>query len=246
MYQPQINMADRAVVGVEALIRWKHPTKGMIPPGYFIPIAEENDLIGAVTSFVVRAAIEQQGLWKVKGKNLRVSINMSPKILDDLDIPEKLASYANDAGADISKVMIEVTETAVMTNVAKYMDILARLKMKGFGLSIDDFGTGFSSLQQLVRVPFTELKVDQAFIRKLDTDKDCRTIAEISILLAHKLGMRVVAEGIAEALVTTAVGLIVALLAVIPQSVFNRWSDEIELELEESSSELVEFILTHH
>ncbi|MCP4078112.1 MAG: EAL domain-containing response regulator [Gammaproteobacteria bacterium] len=195
-YQPQIAIASREVVGVEALVRWKHPTKGIIPPNYFIPLAEKNELIADVTYYSVRTAIRQQGLWRKKGKNLRVSINMSPKVLDDLDMPEKMSICSTEMGADIAKIMIEVTETVIMSDVARYMDILARMRMKGFGLSIDDFGTGYSSLQQLVRVPFTELKIDQAFIRKLTTDKECHTITRISILLAHELGMSVVAEGI--------------------------------------------------
>ena len=195
-YQPQINIADRKVVGVEALVRWGHPIKGMVPPGYFIPMAEEYDLISDITSYVTYAAISQQGKWKAEGINLRMSINMSPKILDDLNIPEKLTAYAVEMGVDTSDIMIEVTETALMADIVRYMDILARLRMKGFNLSIDDFGTGYSSLQQLVRVPFTELKIDQAFIRKLNSDPECKTITEISILLAHKLGMNVVAEGI--------------------------------------------------
>jgi EAL domain-containing protein (putative c-di-GMP-specific phosphodiesterase class I) len=196
IFQPQVDMTTREFVGVETLVRWKHPHKGMIPPGYFIPFAEEFGMISEVTTFVNKAAIRQLGDWTRQGLNIRLSVNMSPKILDDLDLPEKLAEYAEEVGARVPDIMIEVTETAVMLDVARYMDILARLRMKGFHISIDDFGTGYSSLQQLVRVPFTELKIDQAFIRKLDSDKDCRTIAEISVLLAHKLGMHVVAEGI--------------------------------------------------
>jgi EAL domain-containing protein (putative c-di-GMP-specific phosphodiesterase class I) len=125
-----------------------------------------------------------------------MSINMSPKNLDDLLLPEKLTSCAIAMGANINSIMIEVTETALMSDVVRYMDILIRLKMKGFNLSIDDFGTGYSSLKQLVRAPFNELKIDQTFIKNLDTDQECRTITEVSILLAHKLGMKVVAEGI--------------------------------------------------
>ncbi|MFT5655332.1 MAG: EAL domain-containing protein (putative c-di-GMP-specific phosphodiesterase class I) [Arenicella sp.] len=196
VYQPQVSINDRELIGVEALVRWKHPVKGMIPPNYFIPMAEENDMISAITSFTTKAAIRQQGIWKSQGKNLRVSVNMSPKIFDDLDLPKKIEACASNLGADISKLMIEVTETALTTNLARYMDVLSRLRMKGFGLSIDDFGTGYSSLQQLIRVPFSELKIDQAFIRKLTTDKECYTISKISIMLAHELGMSVVAEGI--------------------------------------------------
>jgi len=196
VYQPQINMTDRTVVGVEALVRWKHSTKGMISPAYFIPIAEENGLISSISSYVNKTAISQQREWQKKGMRLRMSINMSPKILDDLDFPEKLEACVRAAGGNISDIFIEVTETSIMLDTVRYMDILARLRMKKFNLSIDDFGTGYSSLQQLVRAPFTELKIDQTFVKNLDTDEECRTIAEITILLAHKLGMHVVAEGI--------------------------------------------------
>jgi len=197
-YQPQINMSDRSVVGVEALIRWNHPSKGRIAPNYFIPLAEKNGLISDISQYVNQAAIRQQGEWKAQGIDLRMSINVSPQILNDLDMPEKLARYAKEMGVDTSDIVIEVTETALMSNIVHYMDILTRLRMKGFNLSIDDFGTGYSSLQQLVRVPFTELKIDLAFIQKLLTDQECKTITEISISLAHKLGMHVVAEGIEE------------------------------------------------
>jgi EAL domain-containing protein (putative c-di-GMP-specific phosphodiesterase class I)/FixJ family two-component response regulator len=196
MYQPQINMVNRDVIGVEALVRWKHPLRGLIPPGVFIPIAEENNLMKEISLFVTNTAIRQQANWLKLGMNLRMSINISPKNLDDLLLPEKLASCANEMGASISNIMIEVTETALMSDVVRYMDILTRLKMKGFNLSIDDFGTGYSSLKQLVRAPFNELKIDQTFIKNLDSDEECKTITEISILLAHQLGMKVVAEGI--------------------------------------------------
>jgi len=197
-YQPQINMHDRSVVGVEALVRWNHASKGNIPPNYFIPLAEKNNLISDISQYVNQAAIRQQGEWKAQGIHLRMSINVSPQTLNDLDMPEKLARYATEMGVNTSDIVIEVTETALMSNIVHYMDILTRLRMKGFNLSIDDFGTGYSSLQQLVRVPFTELKIDLAFIQKLLTDQECKTITEISISLAHKLGMRVVAEGIEE------------------------------------------------
>lgn len=196
VYQPQINMENREVIGVEALIRWNHSSRGLVPPDIFIPIAEQNNLMKDISSFVTNTTIKQQAEWLKSGVNLRMSINISPKNLDDLLLPEKLAATVNKEGADINSIMIEVTETSLMTDIIRYMDILTRLKMKGFKLSIDDFGTGYSSLQQLVRAPFDELKVDQAFIKNIDSDKDCKTIAEISILLALKLGMKVVAEGI--------------------------------------------------
>lgn len=196
VYQPQINITNRKVIGVEALVRWKHSERGLIPPDIFIPIAEGNNLIKDISTFVTKTSIRQQAEWLKNGIDLRMSINMSPKILTDLDMPEKLSSCAKEMGANIKNIVIEVTETALMSDVVRYMDILARLKMKGFNLSIDDFGTGYSSLQQLIRAPFNELKIDQAFIKNIDTDKECKTITAISIMLAHKLGMTVVAEGI--------------------------------------------------
>ncbi|MFB0980728.1 MAG: EAL domain-containing response regulator [Alteromonadaceae bacterium] len=196
VYQPQIKIINRDFVGVEALLRWKHPSRGMIPPDIFIPIAENNNLIKDISLFVTETAIQQQADWLSIGIDLRMSINLSPKNLDDLLLPEKLAFFAFEKGARNNSIKIEVTETALMSDVVRYMDILTRLKMKGFNLSIDDFGTGYSSLQQLVRAPFNELKIDQAFIKNLDTSAECRTITEISILLAHNLGMTIIAEGI--------------------------------------------------
>ena len=148
---------------------------------------------------MTQTAISQQRKWQDEGVYLRLSINASPLILDDLAMPEKLSNYAAEIGIDPSCITIEVTETAVMSDLVRYIDILARLRMKGFNLSIDDFGTGYSCLQQLIRVPFTELKIDQAFIRNVNSDEECRTIVKISIMLAHELGMNAVAEGIEDA-----------------------------------------------
>ena len=196
VFQPQINIASRKVTGLEALIRWRHPVKGNIPARNFIPVAEDNGLITGMTSFATKTAFRQMALWHRHGLNLQISINFSPKMLDSLDFPEQLSRHAVNMGADISKITIEVTETTLMTDVKRYMDILTRLRMKGFRLAIDDFGTGYSSLKQLVRAPFSELKIDQIFVKNIADDKECLSIVEISILLAHKLGMRVVAEGI--------------------------------------------------
>jgi len=195
-YQPQVDLSSRTVIGVEALIRWLHPVKGIISPSIFIPIAEEEGVIEEMTTFSAQTAIQQAGLWKQQGLTLRMSINMSPKVINDLNMPEKLAYYAAKAGVESSDIMIEVTETSVTSDRCCYIDILTRLRMKGFGVSIDDFGTGYSSLQQLVQIPFSELKVDQAFVSNIVNEPEKMIITEISILLAHKLGLHVVAEGI--------------------------------------------------
>jgi len=195
-YQPQIKFENREVIGAEALIRWDHPEKGLISPAQFIPLAEQNELMGKISRFVIRTAINQQMLWKKQGLDFQISINLSQKNLDNLYAPEELFNYALQSGVNPSNIMLEVTETAMMENLGNYMDILARLKIKGFKLAIDDFGTGHSSLIQLIRASFNELKIDQTFIKQLLTNNECFTITEVSISLAHKLGMHVVAEGI--------------------------------------------------
>jgi len=195
-YQPQINISTRKITGLEALIRWNHPANGPVPASYFIPLAEETGLISDLTTHTINTAFKQMALWNENGLNLQMSINVSPKILDDLDFPGKLVKLTRTLKLDATKITIEVTESSLMSDVARYMDILARLRMKGFRLAIDDFGTGYSTLQQLVRAPFSELKIDQSFVKRMDIDKECRSIVEISILLAHKLGMHVIAEGI--------------------------------------------------
>lgn len=196
VYQPQIRLADRMVCGVEALIRWVDPEKGFISPGEFIPFAERNGLIEGINNFVARHAIEQLGLWRQKGHDLTISINVSPASIANVDLPKELMRIAQQNNIPSSAIIIELTETAVMSDAGRYMDILTRLRMKGFELAIDDFGTGYSSLQQLVRLPFTKLKIDQAFITHICDDKECETVAAMATELAHRLGMKVVAEGV--------------------------------------------------
>lgn len=199
VYQPQIRLSDRSVSGLEALIRWVHPQNGFISPKDFIPFAEENGLIDGINNLVVKTAIEQLGVWHRLGYAWTVSINLSPAAIADIDFPERLTELAVCNRVSASCIIIEVTETALMSDVGNYMDILTRLRMKGFGLSIDDFGTGYSSLHQMVRLPFTELKIDQAFVTKICEDFECETVTEIATTLAHRLGMTVVAEGVEDA-----------------------------------------------
>lgn len=195
-YQPQIHLSDRTVCGVETLIRWEHPEKGFISPGVFIPLAEQHGLIDAINLYVANGAMTRLGKWIAEGYHFTLSINVSPASIADLDFPEHLTALCVEHNVSPSSVIVEVTETAVMADVGDYMDILTRLRMKGFGLAIDDFGTGYSSLQQLVRLPFTELKIDQAFITHIAEDRECQTVTRMAIMLAHELGMSVVAEGV--------------------------------------------------
>ncbi|NQU57589.1 MAG: EAL domain-containing response regulator [Rhodospirillales bacterium] len=196
VYQPKIEMNTRELSGVEALVRWHHKKKGVIPPSMFIPFAEQHGLIGKLTTLVITKALEQMGKWKDEGHEFKISINMSARTLTDLDFPDQLLSHVKSQGLKPEQLIIEITETSVLKNLMESLDILTRLRMKGFGLSIDDYGTGYSSMQQLQKIPFSELKVDQSFVMQSDILEEARTIVESTINLGRRLGMTVVAEGI--------------------------------------------------
>ncbi|WP_193183143.1 EAL domain-containing response regulator [Nisaea sediminum] len=198
-YQPQISLKDGSVTGAEALIRWNHPDMGVVAPEAFVPQVESSDLIGPMTDYVVSRACRDLSELEKDRLLFRISINLSANSIYDLSLPEKLARQFDDSGIDPGHVVLEITETAVMKDVAASIDVLTRLRMKGFHLSIDDFGIGYSSMEQLVRIPFSELKVDQKFVRSLLESREYRSVAEVSIALGHKLDMTVIAEGIEDA-----------------------------------------------
>ncbi|MDF1881044.1 EAL domain-containing response regulator [Sulfurimonas sp. MAG313] len=195
-YQPKIGIKNSSCVSVEALVRWQHPRYGLISPDKFIPMAEERGLIDALTWVVMEVVMKQCSLWRAMDINISVAINMSASTLKDLSVPEKIDKLLNKYELKASDIILEVTETALMQELIKSLDILTRLRLKGFKLSIDDFGTGYSSLVQLHRVPFTEIKIDQSFIMNMLEDKESLAIAETVVVLGHKLGMTVVAEGV--------------------------------------------------
>lgn len=195
-YQPQIDLATNEIKGVEALIRWQHPSRGLVPPGMFIEIAEQSGLMGELTSYVIDMAVKQSNQWKKAGLDITISVNVSAENITTLSLPEHLSDLINDHGLNPQSIVLEITESALMGELKTSLDILTRLRMKGFGLSIDDFGTGNSSLVLLHRVPFTELKIDMSFVKYMDTDADAFSIVETCVMLAHKLHMAVVAEGI--------------------------------------------------
>ncbi len=197
-YQPKASMAEgRWVIdAVEALVRWKHPKLGLVLPDEFVSVAEDNDLIAELTDLVFRDAIGNCASWRDSGAPLTVAVNFSPCLLTDLAFPDRLNGLIQEFGADPSLLIVEVTESAAMIEPATTMDILTRLRVKNFGLSVDDFGTGFSSLKQLYRMPFNEIKVDSSFVREMERDPEARTIVETVVYLAHKLGMTACAEGV--------------------------------------------------
>jgi EAL domain-containing protein (putative c-di-GMP-specific phosphodiesterase class I) len=195
-YQPLVSLANGKVLGVEGLVRWRHPVHGMIRPDQFIPVAEETGVIREITGFVLAEGMRQARAWSAAGCPLTVALNVSIGDLGALDFPDQAASLANIAGIEPSAITLEISEHQVIQQLGTALDVLSRLKLKGFRLAIDDFGTGYSSLAQLRDLPFDELKIDRGFVHKSPATAKLRTICAASIRLAHELKMSVVAEGI--------------------------------------------------
>jgi len=195
-FQAKFCTKTRRILGAEVLARWIHPEHGMVGPDRFISLAEREGLIDRLTDSVIRQALAKCRDWRKAGMLPRVALNLSPHMLHNLDLPDALVDIARDYDIPPEMITIEITETALAGDFTSQLDILTRLRMRRFGLSIDDFGTGYSSLKQLQQGPFTELKVDQSFIAKALAEEGARAIVESSIQLGHRLGLKVVAEGI--------------------------------------------------
>jgi EAL domain-containing protein (putative c-di-GMP-specific phosphodiesterase class I)/FixJ family two-component response regulator len=195
-FQPKVYMHNCALAGVEALMRWRHPTQGLIPPGAFIPVMESANLISDVTFMLFEKAIAGSLEWRAAGIDTSVAINLSVDSLVDTSLPDKLAKMVTDAGLHPESFTVEVTETVAMTDLGHSLETLARLRMKGFGLSIDDYGTGFSSMQQLTRVPFSELKIDQVFVTGASRQDVLQALLGTSVTMAKRLKLKSVAEGV--------------------------------------------------
>lgn len=196
LYQPKVSLESRAFVGVEALARWRHPTLGMVTPDAFVPLAEANGMMSTLTDQVLGHAIDQCAAWHADGLRLDISVNFSGEDFIRLDLPEATLARVRAAGIEPMRLVLEVTESRVAKDPTALLDITARLRLKGFGLSIDDFGTGFSSMAQLRRLPFTELKIDRQFVNGALTSSTAHSILESSVDLARKLKLKIVVEGV--------------------------------------------------
>ena len=196
-YQPQINLNTGEVTSVEALIRWDHPIKGDISPAEFIPIAEETGLIVQIGEWVLRnACIEIQKLKELTGKDLRVAVNLSPRQFDDPKLVSIVSSALNNSGLSAEKLEIEVTEGMLMNDINVVIDQLNNIKSTGSTITIDDFGSGYSSFSYLKSLPVDILKIDQSFVSDIPEDLNAMEIASAVIAVAHKLNLKVVAEGV--------------------------------------------------
>jgi EAL domain-containing protein (putative c-di-GMP-specific phosphodiesterase class I)/FixJ family two-component response regulator len=195
-YQPKVEVMSGKVVGVESLVRWRHPKDGMVFPDQFIDVAEEDGLIDDLTRVVIGEAFAQAKTWQDSGLHLRVSINISMDHLATLEFADYVTAAAVAAGIATDGIVLEVTETRLMNELSAPLEILTRLRLKRFSLSIDDFGTGHSSLSLLRDMPFDELKIDQGFVHGAASNDMLRAIYHASLGLAQQLGMKTVAEGV--------------------------------------------------
>jgi EAL domain-containing protein (putative c-di-GMP-specific phosphodiesterase class I) len=195
-YQPLLDLASCEMVGVEALIRWPDPTGGLMPPGDFIPLAEEMGLIDAIGEWVVEEICRQDALWRAEGLELEISFNLSPRQLWQSDPVAKICAQIAEAGADPSRITVEVTESTAMNDPDRTLAILHRFHDEGLRLAIDDFGTGYSSLSRLRYMPVDVLKIDRTFVREVHTDPQSASMVSAIIALASNLGMQPLAEGI--------------------------------------------------
>jgi diguanylate cyclase (GGDEF)-like protein len=196
MYQPKVPLGDAGDHYVEALVRWQHPARGLVPPNEFIPLAEQTGFIRAITQWVLSRAIAQCAAWRRDGLPVHVSINISPRDLMDIRLPERFAELLQAHGCAAHWIALEITESAIMDDPSRAIDNLGRLHALGCRLAIDDFGTGYSSLAYLRRLPVDELKIDKSFVMNMAKDASDAMIVRSTIDLAHNMGLAVVAEGV--------------------------------------------------
>lgn len=195
-YQPRVNLRSRRVSGVEALVRWQHPLYGLLPPEQFIPLAEQTGVIKSLSLWVLKAALSQAQAWRDAEFDSAVAVNLTMRNLQDPQTPDTIQGLLAEIGLDGRWLTVEITEDTVMSNAARALETLTRLRAMGVRIAIDDFGTGYSSLGYLKRLPVDELKIDQSFVRDMATDQNSSAIVRATIDLGHNLGLQVVAEGV--------------------------------------------------
>ncbi len=195
-YQPQVDVATGEVVGVEALLRWHHPTLGMVSPDHLIRIAEHTAVMRRLTLHVIDTVVDQLAEWEAAGIHLRASVNISVRDLQTGEVAERIAAQLRRHGLPAQRLQLEITEGALMADPRRMLATVAALDRLGVRISLDDFGTGFSSLQHLRRLPLSEIKIDRSFVLGMSTDSEDAAIVTSIVQLARALGLRVVAEGV--------------------------------------------------
>jgi EAL domain-containing protein (putative c-di-GMP-specific phosphodiesterase class I) len=196
-YQPKVELATGRISGTEALLRWKHPIRGLVPPKEFIPLAEETGLIVPIGEWVLATACAQTKVWQDEGHaNISVAVNLSARQFGDPMLLPKLTRIIRDSGLHPSMLELEITESMVMSHGESAVAVLESLKSIGVQIALDDFGTGYSSLAYLKRFPIDTLKIDRSFIQDIPADSDDKKITRAIIAMAHSMRLKVVAEGV--------------------------------------------------
>jgi EAL domain-containing protein (putative c-di-GMP-specific phosphodiesterase class I) len=198
-YQPKLRLGIGEVTGFEALVRWTHPELGPVSPAEFVPIAEATGLISALTSTVLRQALTDCRSWHDAGKPVGVAVNVSARSLDDNVLVGQVAAMLTASGVESRWLTLEITESSVMEDHARSLEVLRELRMLGVRLSIDDFGTGYSSLHQLRGLPVHEVKIDRSFVETVDSDEADRAVVRAVVELCESLALVTVAEGVEKA-----------------------------------------------
>jgi EAL domain-containing protein (putative c-di-GMP-specific phosphodiesterase class I) len=196
VYQPMLNLEDERVVGVEALLRWLHPTRGVIPPDVFIPIAEDNGLIVSIGRWVLEQACAQAAAWHHKGYRLDISVNVSARQIERPEFVEEVRTALENSGLDATTLTLEITETVLMRKPDATARLLTELKGLGVRIAVDDFGTGYSSLAYLRQFPVDSLKIDRTFITGLEHSSETHALTHTLIQLGKALGLQTLAEGV--------------------------------------------------
>ncbi|MEX2648760.1 MAG: bifunctional diguanylate cyclase/phosphodiesterase [Alphaproteobacteria bacterium] len=195
-YQPKVSMATGRTIGVEALVRWQHPELGLIMPGDFMPLIERTALITPMSLKILTQALKQSRAWSEIGLDVPVAVNLSPRSLHQTDLPDRVAEILETVGVQPGRLSVEITETAIMVDEASAETVVRRLADLGVHIAIDDFGTGYSSLTRLRRLPVSELKIDRSFVRNMAQNNEDSVIVRALVDLGHRLGQRIVAEGV--------------------------------------------------
>jgi EAL domain-containing protein (putative c-di-GMP-specific phosphodiesterase class I) len=196
VFQPKVSVATGAVLGAEALLRWKHATLGEVPPAEFVALAESTGSTGAMTRRVVKAALQQLAAWRAEGLRLELAVNLSAGDIIDTGLPDFVLEQLRAYDVPATALLLEITESAVMRDVKTAASNMEHLRVAGVRFAIDDFGTGYSSLSQLKGLPVDEIKIDRTFVRNAAEDENDALIVRSTIELGHSLGLRVVAEGV--------------------------------------------------
>jgi EAL domain-containing protein (putative c-di-GMP-specific phosphodiesterase class I) len=198
-YQPKLDLASGVISGVEALVRWAHPTRGLLAPDTFLPIAERAGLMGLVARQVLEKSLRDLASWRAHGHQLSVAVNLSVSNLQDVELPQQVEHLLAAHGIPTDALVLEITENILMADAELSGQVLDQLRGIGVLLSVDDYGTGYSSLAYLQALPVDELKLDRSFVTNMSSDPRAATIVRSTIQLSHQLGMLMVAEGVEDA-----------------------------------------------